>query len=143
MTTFEKALTARPEFSGVSGHMVGETGANAANGLGDVGAAMPPLPRNVSPDGREIWDWAAKLSEARQRVQKIRELRSEIARRPRECGSCQKWMTHSCPKEHNVGGRPRGPSMKAPICGQHILKDYDAKRLDELRAELAALEQSS
>lgn len=37
--TFEKALTAKPEFSGVSGHMVGETGANAANGLGVAGAA--------------------------------------------------------------------------------------------------------
>ena len=40
-STFEKALTANPEFSGVSGHMVGETGANAANGLGVAGAALP------------------------------------------------------------------------------------------------------
>ncbi|AXU20385.1 hypothetical protein C7W88_17045 [Novosphingobium sp. THN1] len=39
MTGFEKALTAKPEFSGVSGHMVGETGANAANGLGVAEAA--------------------------------------------------------------------------------------------------------
>lgn len=37
MTDFEKALTAKP---GVSGHMVGETGANAANGLGVAGAAL-------------------------------------------------------------------------------------------------------
>lgn len=40
MTDFEKALTAKPEFSGVSGHMVGETGANPVNSLGDVGAAL-------------------------------------------------------------------------------------------------------
>lgn len=127
-----------------SGSIAGGTGANAGNGLGDVGAAaMPPLPRNVSPDGREIWDWAAKLSEATQRAQKIRELRADILRRPRECGSCQKWMTRSCPKEHNAGGRTRGPSMKAPICGQHILKDHDAKRLDELRAQLAELLEQS
>lgn len=33
MTTFEKALTANPEEPGVSGHMVGETGANAGNSL--------------------------------------------------------------------------------------------------------------
>lgn len=39
MTTFEKALTAKPEFSGVSGHMGGETGGNALNTLGDVGKA--------------------------------------------------------------------------------------------------------
>ena len=41
--TFEKALTAKPEFSGVSGHMVGETSANAANGLGVAGAAWLPI----------------------------------------------------------------------------------------------------
>lgn len=40
MSTFEKALTAKPDVSGVSGHMVGETGANAANGLGVAGAAQ-------------------------------------------------------------------------------------------------------
>lgn len=39
MTTFEKALTANPEEPGVSGHMVGETGANAGNGIGVAGAA--------------------------------------------------------------------------------------------------------
>lgn len=38
MTTFEKALTANPDVSGVSGDAVGETGANAGNGLGVVGA---------------------------------------------------------------------------------------------------------
>lgn len=142
--TFEKPLTANPDVSGVSGSIAGETPSNAGNSLGDAGETrLPPLPRNVSSDGREIWDWAAKLAEATQRAQKIRELRSDITRRPHECGSCQKWMTRSCPKEHNVGGRTRGPSMKALICGQYIMKDHDAKRLDELRAELAALEQSS
>jgi hypothetical protein len=26
--------------------------------------AIPPLPTEISPDGREIWDWAGKFSEA-------------------------------------------------------------------------------
>lgn len=98
------------------------------------------LPDNVSSDGREIWDWASRLAAATQRAQKIRELRSDIFRRPRECGSCQKWMTRACPKEINVNGRNQGPSMKAKVCGQHVLKADDAVRLDELRAELAAME---
>src|SRR3990167_6098311 len=50
MTTFEKALTANPEKPGVSGHMVGETGANAANGLGDVGAARENAVAVQSPE---------------------------------------------------------------------------------------------
>ncbi len=40
MTSFEKALTAKPDVSGVSGHMVGETGANAGNSLAVAGGTL-------------------------------------------------------------------------------------------------------
>ena len=39
-STFEKALTAKPEFSGVSGSIAGETGANAGNSLAVAGGTV-------------------------------------------------------------------------------------------------------
>ena len=100
----------------------------------------PSLPRHVSANGAEIWGWADRLSEWQQREQKIADLRADIAQRARECGSCRFWMCGSdCPREYHDKGRPRGPSMKAPICGKYEMKAYDVKRQAERQAELAEL----
>lgn len=50
-TTFEKALTAKPEKPGLSGGTAGETGLNAANGLGFAGETLnlPDKPRYGEP----------------------------------------------------------------------------------------------
>ena len=53
---------------------------------------LPQLPREVSPDGREIWDWAAKLSDAVHRADRARNLRADIAGIQRKCGSGTRWM---------------------------------------------------
>ena len=40
-----------------------------------------------------------------------------------ECGNCDKWMkSRQCPRERNVSGRQRGPSMSAPTCNQYVEK---------------------
>ena len=78
----------------------------------------PQLPTHVSPDGCEIWDWAAKLSEHTHRQDKIRQLKAEITK-PLRCGDCYWWMkSRDCPREVNVGGRNRGPSMNDRPCGK-------------------------
>ena len=100
---------------------------------------LPQLPREVSPDGREIWDWAAKLSDAVHRADRARNLRADIAGIQRKCGSCTMWMTRTCPKERNVNGRSQGPSMNAPICGRFTMKASSAELLEKWRTELAAL----
>ena len=100
----------------------------------------PRLPQQVSPDGREIWDWAARLGQWRQREVRIAELRAEIARRARECGSCRFWMCgRDCPREGHANGRPKGPSMKAPICGKYEMQSHDVKLQAERQAELDAM----
>lgn len=33
-----------------------------------------------------------------------------------KCGNCRFWMTRKCPKEKNVNGRNRGPSMNGLSC---------------------------
>lgn len=92
----------------------------------------PPLPQHVSNDGREIWDWAARLSAHTSRLDKMRRLRAEISQMDRVCGSCHFWMkSRECPKEKNVNGYSRGPSSGSPKCGQFVM----TKSTAELRAE--------
>lgn len=99
----------------------------------------PPLPREVSGNGSEIWAWGAALSAWSQRQQRIRDLRGAIFQRQRECGACQRWMTRSCPKETNTNGRQQGPSMKAPICNQFEMNAHDAERISQMRRDLDAI----
>jgi hypothetical protein len=103
----------------------------------------PKLPSHVSSDGREIWDWAAKLSAHTQRVHKLRQLQADIASIGKRCGDCDKWMkSRECPAEKNVNGFSRGPSCNGFICKAFVECRYATARREELRAELASLESS-
>lgn len=99
---------------------------------------VPLLPQNISPDGSELWDWAAKASGHIHRQSKIKELRSRIVDLGSACGSCSKWMLPSCPleKHDNKAGRSRGPHMNYPKCEQFTMSWSSQKVKDELLAEL-------
>ena len=47
--------------------------------MGDK-AVMPPLPTSLGAGGSEVWDWAARFSDAVQARAKIAELHSQIAK---------------------------------------------------------------
>ena len=102
-------------------------------------SGFPQPPREVSPDGREIWGWAAALSAERHRVSRIRELQSGMRDLRTQCGSCSFWMTNQCPYERNVNGRKKGPSMKNPVCGKFAMKASAQALLAKLGDELKAL----
>lgn len=100
------------------------------------------LPQEISSDGREIWDWAARLSQATARAHRCRELSKAIREAENECGSCTKWMTDACPRERhdNKLGRKVGPSCKSLKCNEFVMKRWDADRIAGLKTELAQLE---
>lgn len=97
---------------------------------------LPPLPSDVSRDGREIWDWAARLSEHTQRMHRLRELNRKIAATGTCCGDCDHWMkSRVCPRERNVNGFSKGPSCEAPICRSFKLSKSAAQFRDRWIAE--------
>lgn len=103
-------------------------------------ADPPRLPEKVSIDGREIWDWAGKMAEHMNRQAKMSELRTQLSQVGTVCGDCCKWMhSNSCPRETNVNGRRRGPSMNAPICNQYVEKQSSSEWRVELQKRLYAL----
>lgn len=102
---------------------------------------IPQFPANISPNGKEIWDWAAQLGDEMQRRDAIADLTKRIANLGRFCGDCEKWMkTSQCPRERNVGGYSRGPSMSAPKCGQFVEKTSTTEFREQLKSELAELQ---
>jgi hypothetical protein len=104
----------------------------------------PALPQHISSDGREIWDWAKRLSEHTHRLHDMRELRRDIARIGRECGGCDNWMkSRICPREKNVNGWNRGPSMTDPVmnCQTFVQAPSEIARKGELQQRLSALEE--
>lgn len=105
---------------------------------------IPSLPREVSADGREIWDWAAKLSAEVQRRDDIRKLSIQIRNAETQCGSCESWMTRSCPREvhSNRTGRSVGPSSQSIKCDKFRMTYYSARELETAKAKLIAMSQS-
>jgi hypothetical protein len=96
------------------------------------------LPAQVSSDGREVWDWAARFSQAVHRQARIAELGAQI--RKVTCGDCSRWMkSRECPRERNVNGWNRGPSCEDVPCGIFSEDGRSTRLRDEWRAELAAL----
>lgn len=104
-------------------------------------SGAPELPKAISSDGREIWDWAARFSDHVHRLDEMRRLREQIFQIGRGCGDCSKWMKRSdCPREHNVNGQTRGPSMSAPVCREFTECPRETARRDALKLTLAAME---
>jgi hypothetical protein len=101
----------------------------------------PRLPQEISTDGREVFDWANRMSDHMQRVARSREVWKAIVDGESQCGSCSKWMTGACPPERqdNRLGCKVGPSCQAIKCDQFAMNAYDRKRIDGLRAEHASL----
>ena len=99
------------------------------------------LPAEISPDGREIWDWAAKLSDIAQRRDDAHKLAIRIRNMETTCGSCSRWMTRSCPGERhdNKKGRSVGPSSMSPKCGQFDMDSLTRRELGPAQEKLAAL----
>lgn len=100
------------------------------------------LPGDISPDGREVWDWAKRMSHRMHLSQRAGDLRRSIADNASRCGSCQHWKLDSCPREKhdNRIGRKRGPSSGDYKCHLFVMAGHTAEWLDGQRAELARVE---
>ena len=108
------------------------------------GEPMTPIPKppsEISSDGREIWDWAARLSAQAQRADEVRRLSQQIKNAETQCGSCAHWMTRQCPREQhsNKTGRSAGPSSQSLKCNEFAMTAYQAKSLEAAKAKLSTL----
>jgi hypothetical protein len=89
----------------------------------------------------DIFDAANRVS----RLMNIAEMKREAAATDKsECGNCVHWMkSRICPRERNVNGRNRGPSMVDPACELFKLKPWVAElkaaRVAAIEAELTNL----
>ena len=106
-------------------------------------AEIPTLPREISPNGKEVWDWASRLSDSAQRAHEIVTLRRKIRNMENQCGSCAHWMTSSCPREmhSNKTGRSTGPSSQALKCSTFAMTLLGGKELAQAKANLEQLAQ--
>lgn len=64
----------------------------------------------------DLWGAAILAGKSIHHNIRIDELKCSISKIGTQCGDCSKWMTSDCPKEKNVNGRNRGPSMSEVIC---------------------------
>lgn len=95
------------------------------------------FPDKISTDGKELWDWAARLGDHIHRQHRISELVASIRDLEPRCGTCRHWMKRGdCPKEDGVS---KGPSMNSPSCDKHTETGWVTVLREERRAELAAL----
>ena len=106
---------------------------------------MTPIqkpPSEISSDGREIWDGAARLSAKARRADEVRRwLSQQIKNAETQCGSCAHWMTRQCPREQhsNKTGRSAGPSSQSLKCNEFAMTAYQAKSLEAAKAKLSTL----
>ena len=103
--------------------------------------AIPPLPTEISPDGREAWDWAARLSAQARRTDEVKRLTHQIKNAETQCGSCTHWITRQCPREqyNNKTGRNTGPSSQSLKCEKFAMPPWQAKELEAAKAKLSKL----
>lgn len=100
--------------------------------------SIPPLPIAISPDGREIWDWAARLAAQAHRADEVRRITHQIKNAETQCGSCTHWMTRQCPREkhNNQTGRNTGPSSQSPKCDKFSMLPWQSKELEAAKTKL-------
>lgn len=103
--------------------------------------SLPALPTEISGDGREVWDWAAKLSDRAHTVDQIKRLDEQARNARNTCGSCAQWMTRACPREKhsNQTGRSAGPSCKAAKCASFNITASAEKSAASAEAQAAEL----
>lgn len=99
---------------------------------------MLELPTEISSDGREIWDWAARVAKYDGLIRQERHLLNQIHATANKCGSCTKWMTRECGREvhDNKTGRWKGPHMNEHICRQFTISSHATTLSDTWTAEL-------
>jgi hypothetical protein len=97
---------------------------------------------DVSNDGKEIWDWADRLSDRIHLVAEIKTLSTQIHQMQTTCGSCSYWMTSSCHLERcDQRGRKTGPSSQATVCGKFVMTGSTKLDLDKANHRLVELQQ--
>lgn len=87
-------------------------------------------------NGPDLWD---AFEQAAQRISNQAQLRDLVAIvnnfTRRECGHCEHWMkSKQCPKEVNVNGWNKGPSMSEPPCAKYEVKQYVQREAAERQA---------
>ena len=99
------------------------------------------LPAEISPDGREVWDWAARFSDRAHTLDEIARLGKQAHNARNTCGSCTAWMTDACPRERhdNRTGRKQGPSSMAIKCDRFSMSASDAAGAAQAEEKIAAL----
>lgn len=103
---------------------------------------IPVMPMEISPDGREVWDWADRLSARAHAVDELKRLRSQAYNARNTCGSCSAWMTSACPREvhDNRRGRSQGPSSMAIKCDRFSISSSSAKSAELAEAKIIELQ---
>ena len=99
------------------------------------------LPAEISQDGREVWDWAARFSDRVHTLDEIARLGKQVHNARNTCGSCTAWMTDACPRERhdNRTGRKQGPSSMAIKCDRFAISTADAASATKAEEKIAAL----
>lgn len=93
-------------------------------------------------DVDKIFDTFLAFSDKVHRADEIRKL-SQRVHAPKKCGDCDKWMkSRECPKEKNVNGYSRGPSMEGIICEEFVETDWSIKHREQLSQDLERLKQT-
>ena len=103
--------------------------------------ASVPLATDISPDGRVVWDWAARFSDRGHTLDELVLLGKQVHNARNTCGSCKTWMTNACPQEwlDNRTGRKQGPSGMTIKCDRFAMSAVDVARVAKAEEKMAAL----
>lgn len=107
---------------------------------GQVERSVRP-PAEMSADGREVWDWAARFSDRAHTLDELARLGKQVHNAKNTCGSCTAWMTDACPRERRDSrtGRKQGPSSMAIKCDRFSMAATDAASVAKAEEKIAAL----
>lgn len=96
----------------------------------------------ISADGREVFDWAARFSDRVHTLDELKRLRTQVHNARSTCGSCAAWMTDACPREQhdNRTGRKQGPSSMAVKCDRFSMSAGSASSVVKAEEKIATLQ---